>query len=153
METVQFCKKCYETKTPPKCPGFLASWGNVKMAICPICNNNLITYNISADDIYVLSDISKDITFIEAMIKLKEDDIIEYESRMSQFRNQAAQQEQVQQAQKAAEESIIPHCPHCHSTNIAKIGTGERIGSIAVWGIFSKKINKSSKCRNCGYTW
>jgi len=46
-----------------------------------------------------------------------------------------------------------PHCPHCHSTNISAIGTGERVGSIAMWGIFSKKINKSFKCKDCGYTW
>lgn len=49
-------------------------------------------------------------------------------------------------------QDTTPRCPHCKSTNIAKIGTGERIGSIAVMGIFSKKINKSFKCKNCGYT-
>lgn len=47
----------------------------------------------------------------------------------------------------------IPKCPHCQSTNISKIGTVERVGSIAMLGIFSKKINKSFECKNCGYTW
>ena len=46
-----------------------------------------------------------------------------------------------------------PKCPTCSSTNIKKIGTGERAVSVAVLGIFSKKINKSFKCKNCGYTW
>lgn len=46
-----------------------------------------------------------------------------------------------------------PHCPTCNSTNIQKIGAGERIGSVAMLGLFSKKINKSFKCKNCGYTW
>lgn len=46
-----------------------------------------------------------------------------------------------------------PKCPTCSSTNIQKIGTGERVASVAVLGIFSKKINKSFKCKNCGYTW
>ncbi len=50
-------------------------------------------------------------------------------------------------------EPNIPHCPHCNSTKISKIGIGERIGSIAILGVFSKKINKSFKCKNCGYTW
>lgn len=46
-----------------------------------------------------------------------------------------------------------PKCPTCQSTNVQKIGTGERVVSVAMLGIFSKKINKSFKCKNCGYTW
>ena len=46
-----------------------------------------------------------------------------------------------------------PKCPTCGSTNIEKIGGMERAGSIAMWGIFSKKINKTFKCKKCGYTW
>ena len=44
-------------------------------------------------------------------------------------------------------------CPTCQSTNVSKIGTAERVGSVAMLGIFSKKINKSFKCKSCGYTW
>lgn len=47
----------------------------------------------------------------------------------------------------------IPKCPTCQSTNISKIGSMERVGSIATLGLFSKKINKSFKCKACGYTW
>lgn len=47
----------------------------------------------------------------------------------------------------------IPKCPTCQSTDIQKIGTGERVASVAMLGIFSKKINKSFKCKNCGYMW
>lgn len=50
-------------------------------------------------------------------------------------------------------QSNIPKCPTCGSTNIEKIGGMERAGSIAMWGIFSKKINKTFKCKKCGYTW
>lgn len=46
-----------------------------------------------------------------------------------------------------------PHCPYCNSTNIKKISGTERVASIAALGIFSKKINKSFKCKNCGATW
>ena len=46
-----------------------------------------------------------------------------------------------------------PRCPTCSSTNVQKIGTGERAVSVAMLGMFSKKINKSFKCKNCGYTW
>lgn len=46
-----------------------------------------------------------------------------------------------------------PKCPTCGSTNIKSISALNRGVSVAVLGIFSKKINKSFECRNCGYTW
>lgn len=47
----------------------------------------------------------------------------------------------------------IPKCPTCGSTNIRKIGTGERAASVVGLGLLSKKINKTWKCNNCGHTW
>lgn len=47
----------------------------------------------------------------------------------------------------------IPQCPTCSSTNIRKMGAVESGASIALFGIFSKKINKTFKCKDCGYTW
>lgn len=49
--------------------------------------------------------------------------------------------------------SNTPKCPTCGSTNIQKIGTGERVASVTMLGLFSKKINKSYKCLNCKHTW
>lgn len=46
-----------------------------------------------------------------------------------------------------------PKCPHCQSTNVKSISGLNRGASIALLGIFSKKINKSFECKNCGYTW
>ena len=46
----------------------------------------------------------------------------------------------------------IPKCPTCQSTDIRKIGGLERGASILTFGIFSKKINKTFKCNNCGMT-
>lgn len=62
--------------------------------------------------------------------------------------------EQIAYNNMIARESLNkPKCPTCQSTNIQKIGIGERVVSVATLGIFSKKINKSFKCKNCGYTW
>lgn len=62
--------------------------------------------------------------------------------------------EQLAYNNAVARESLNkPTCPTCSSTNVQKIGTGERAVSVAMLGIFSKKINKSFKCKNCGYTW
>lgn len=47
----------------------------------------------------------------------------------------------------------MPKCPTCGSLNVRHISDGERVASIGFFGIFSKKINKTFKCGNCGYTW
>lgn len=44
-------------------------------------------------------------------------------------------------------------CPTCQSTNVQRISGGERTVSVALFGLFSNKMNKSFKCNNCGYTW
>ena len=46
----------------------------------------------------------------------------------------------------------VPKCPTCGSTNIRKMGSIERGASILTFGLFSKKINKTFKCNNCGMT-
>ena len=51
------------------------------------------------------------------------------------------------------EQSRVPKCPTCQSTNIRKMGGIERGASIYAFGLFSKKINKTFKCQNCGHTW
>lgn len=46
----------------------------------------------------------------------------------------------------------VPKCPTCGSTDIRKMGSIERGASILTFGIFSKKLNKTFKCQNCGMT-
>lgn len=53
----------------------------------------------------------------------------------------------------AKQKENVPKCPTCGSTNIRKIGALERGTSASMFGLFSKKINKSFECKNCGYTW
>lgn len=47
----------------------------------------------------------------------------------------------------------MPKCPTCGSLNVRHISGGERVASVGFFGIFSRKINKTFKCGNCGYTW
>ena len=47
---------------------------------------------------------------------------------------------------------LVPKCPTCGSTNLKKLDVIDRGLSFAVWGFGSKKIGKSFKCKNCGYT-
>lgn len=112
------------------------------------CNGNLIETSLSYDDFCVLCDISEDNTFLQAMIDLKEKDIIEYNLKMAQFKTQLEQQKS-----NKSQNDTTPRCPHCKSTNIKLISALNRGASIAMWGVFSKKINKSFECLNCKYTW
>lgn len=112
------------------------------------CNGNLIETSLSYDDFCVLCDISEDNAFLQAMINLKEKDIIEYNLKMSQFKSQLEQQKS-----SKTQNDTTPKCPHCKSTNIKPISALNRGASIAMWGVFSKKINKSFECLNCKYTW
>jgi len=117
---------------------------------CYYCGNQLEDTILTQEEMWDIDIISRDISFLEAMIDLKEKDPIEFQLKMSQFRNQLQQQKQIKQAEK---ESSKPRCPHCNSTDIKSVSVLDRGASIAFWGIFSKKINKSFECRNCGYTW
>lgn len=51
------------------------------------------------------------------------------------------------------QQASAPKCPHCQSINISKISGTERAVSVIGLGLLSKKINKSFKCKSCGYTW
>ena len=54
--------------------------------------------------------------------------------------------------QKQQSEQSRVHCSYCKSTNVKKISGTERVALVVMMGIFSKIINKSFKCGNCGGT-
>lgn len=160
---VKFCPVCNETRQNmdwcdnEKYKEFSKGFHNVfvpkeGLTICPACHRGILVDSIlTHKEFDIIEDISdSDRQFLEAMIKLKQDDIIEYQSRMSQFRIQLEREKQVEEEQKF---NNTPHCPHCNSTNIKSISGLNRGASIAMWGIFSKKINKSFECLDCKYTW
>lgn len=78
-----------------------------------------------------------------------------YNSRKNIQEEQRHKYQQQKQAEEQARQDAINHpkCPTCGSTNIRKIGTGERVASVIGFGILSRKINKTWKCNNCGHTW
>ena len=123
----------------PKC-------GNFKMGtICNYCNVETIKTPTEFDETFKLS--SKQMReleqyYIETLIKDT------YDPKAREYRE--ANEVDVW-AGYVPTTSIT--CPNCSSGNVQKIGTGERAASVALFGLFSKKINKSYKCRSCGYTW
>lgn len=110
--------------------------------ICLKCGNTLKEYNITKEEFTNIYKISKDHQFLEAMDDLKQNDPIEFQLKMSQFKASLSQ------TQSAQEERNKVHCPKCHSTQIT---TGAR-GVNHFWGLIgaSKTVNR---CAKCGHTW
>lgn len=127
----KYCKIC----------GFVDGEGNID--ICPICKST----DWEDADLITLKEISNGTDFLEAMIELKKNDPIEYQLKISQFKANLKQQEQVQESR--AEENTI-HCPYCNSTNVKKITTTSKAVHTAIFGIFSMGRNsKQWHCNDC----
>lgn len=145
---IKFCKKCHDEKK-------IRYWGDKygylwtltdDAKICPDCQSNLVDIDFPALDLKILEKISDSTDFYDAMIKLHDDDIIEYELKMSQFRSQVEAQE-AEAERKKAEESK-PRCPKCGSTSIT---AGQKGYSILTGFLGSNKT--VNRCSNCGHTW
>lgn len=112
--------------------------------VCKFCNKELIKINMTlkenTDFLIMDGTTVKDQTRILAN-KFGGFQFSEkaYENRMNIANNK----------KQSTTQPPVPHCPTCNSTNIRKIGTGERAASIIGLGIFSKKIGKQWYCNNC----
>lgn len=119
------------------------------------CGGKLIPMELEHEDYITLceattsvknTDLRVNWDLYNAMVELKKNDIIEYNLKMSQFRTQVNQQKQQQ-------ESNVPKCPTCQSTNIKKISTTSKVTSVAMFGLLSQKVKKTYHCNKCGYEW
>ena len=45
--------------------------------------------------------------------------------------------------------SPLVECPYCHSTNTKKISSLSKVGSVAMFGIFSQKVKHQWHCDSC----
>lgn len=151
---IKFCEKCSQTKKNMESvntnyldvesliefgKGMIIGFSD-DVKRCPYCDNDLETINMSTDDFLTIRDASncnRDLLF--AMIKLHDEDPIEYELKMAQFREIAER--------KKADESK-PRCPKCGSTNIT---AGQR--GYSFWTGFLGSNKTVNRCSNCGYTW
>ena len=112
------------------------------------CGGTMIDTGIVFDEYLVISNISQDKSFLDAMIELKKNDIIEYNLKMSQFKSQAAQEQTAK-----IQSSNKPKCPTCNSTNLKRVSTTSKVASVAMWGLLSQKAKKTWHCNSCGYEW
>lgn len=93
-----------------------------------IVTTEILKYNLSYKDTNILSD-----------------QIIE-NGKIPQYYNGLTRQEEVLLPN-------TPKCPTCGSTNIKKISGISKAGSVAMFGLLSRKVHKQWHCNNCGSEW
>ena len=103
---------------------------------------------LSYEEYDILSFISSDFQFMQAMENLKETDIIEFNLKMSQFTTQLGQQQN-----NEIQNDSRPKCPTCNSINIEKISIGKKAFGGVMFGLLSSDVRKTMHCNNCGYKW
>lgn len=117
------------------CPSCLESGFRTSVDLCPFCNIKYVDSILGTfDDVFNYGENHPELKRSPEFSQEAYERRINYVPYEYNFANQIK-------------------CPTCQSTNVQKIGTGERVASVAVMGIFSKKINKSFECKSCGYTW
>lgn len=121
--------------------------------ICPYCGGKLVDTKLPEKDFYCFAGgLDYNRPLLEAMIELHNNDIIEYELKMGQFRKQVEDKKQ-QRRQEREREDNTPKCPTCGSTDIEKISTTSKVVGGALFGLFSSNVRKTMHCKNCGYKW
>ncbi len=110
---------------------------------CEVCGGTVNDLKMYSKDYIVLTAISPERKFIESMLQLQETDIVEYNLKMSQFRTQVQQQENI----RAQADSTVK-CPRCGSTNIT---AGQRGFSLLTGFVGSGRT--VNRCANCGHKW
>lgn len=149
MSYVKMCKQCVKTAKDDIHNGYYEFISN-DVYICPICNSKLIDTILTRDEYLVIVKVSSEHSFIEEMAKLKNDNPIEYQLKLNQFK---LQQEQFDAIREQERESNKLHCPTCNSTKVKKISGTAKVAGAAMFGLFSKTARSQFKCENCGYKW
>ena len=125
-----------------------------KEDICPVCNIPLITVpfftgrkidNLGGEDRdkYIEEITGQKLNPI--MVQKRKDylkKIYKEQKEILQKRIRKSEESRINEYQQKylAEHNI--HCPYCNSTNVTKIGTVNRMASIGMLGLVSKKIGK-----------
>lgn len=150
MLVVKYCSKCRLDKKPPVCPGY--HYEVIEEEYCAFCGAKLKLISLTEDEMSVLKKCKVSSELVDAMVELKDKDIIEFETKMAQFRASAAQIKAAREEAKktkalAEEEANKPKCPRCKSTNIQIIPR-----KWSFWaGVFTNKTDRV--CANCKHKW
>ena len=121
---------------------------------CMRCGSELEEINLEYRELMYIQRISKNPDYILAMNDLKGKDIIEFESKMENIRqqlndrdNQAKVQRETQQKTEEKVSNQV-RCPKCGSTQIGVTNRGYSLLSGFIGSGSARNV-----CQNCGYKW
>lgn len=119
--------------------------------ICPFCKQKLIDTKLTKEDFNAIGEYSNyNRDLLLAMIDLRKKDVIEFETKMQPFRQDAKRR--ADEAEKRTQDYLakkdLPKCPKCGSSNITE---GTRGFSLTTGFIGSG--NFRYVCKNCGNKW
>lgn len=149
-EKLMVCEDCCESHG---ClwQGWNKSMG--KNTDCPTCGKPRVETNLLFEEAARMCQISRDWNFFKAMMKLKEDDIIEFNMKLSQMPESWVEKylkdnnrEQESSQTPKIENQLI--CPKCGSSSI---GVTTRGFSLVTGFIGSG--SPRNVCQQCGYKW
>lgn len=132
----------------PKCGKFI-----IAKQYCPDCGTDMIDCNCTEAK---FTDMLLDGTLDKWERQMRDKYVLssdKFDSNLYECRINNEQKEDTYYNELRNNVQPTIHCPTCNSTNVKSISGLNRGASVALLGIFSKKINKSFKCKNCGYTW
>ena len=121
---------------------------------CMRCGGELEEINLEYRELMYIQRISKNPDYILALNDLKGKDIIEFESKMENIRQQLSDRDNQEKIQRDSEKKIMEQesnqvrCPKCGSTQIT---TGQRGYSLITGFLGSNKT--VNRCAKCGYSW
>lgn len=122
--------------------------------ICMDCGSKTLQSNITAEEIFLIQHISKDKDFVKSMIDLKDEDIIEFKTKIAQFKQIAVQDGCYDKPSQKSQQSTPSHsdsavtCPKCGSTSIQTNNRG--------FSFFTGFVGSGSPrnvCQKCGFKW
>ena len=124
--------------------------------VCPECDIKLIT-NKERDELKRKDIDRKTNALYESLRQEYKQKGIQFTKQDFEDYLQSKRIEQLSKYKEASKNNIetkksddVPKCPICGSLKIQKISSMNRAVNIAIWGIFSTKINKQWHCVKCG---
>lgn len=112
--------------------------------ICEHCGSKIFKSPLTVEEYAYIDCIAEDDReFLDAMIELKQKDIIEFKTKIAQFKEQVDAQEE-----RKRQERNLPRCPKCGSTSITASQRG-----YSFWTGFLGSNKTVNRCSNCGHTW
>ena len=110
---------------------------------CYKCKSHMTKTNLTTDEFKYIKQISTDRDFIEAMMKLKQENIIDFKLKIADFKSRVESDEN-----ERKKNSNIPSCPKCGSTSLATVNRG-----FSLFTGFIGSGKPMNVCQKCGYKW